>query len=219
MCMIHVCNAISLTRDMQKMSFVGVLQTIILIVKLGSFGHNSFEYWTYLLPPCPWVIIPMRVMGNCQSLVIILLYICSLGSVIFAWSILSWMMHRNFSFDRSDFVRHAWYNFLHIWYKMYFLSFISYSITLLLCFPNLDIKSLNDSQIIYFMKTNPHFCTSTLKWCIFLKLFILSWEIHPMFISLIIYNNANKSINQIKLQENGCPNNWMFPNIWSFFAH
>jgi len=35
--MIHVHNAISLARDMQKMSFMGVPQAIILTLKLGLF--------------------------------------------------------------------------------------------------------------------------------------------------------------------------------------
>jgi hypothetical protein len=33
-----------------------------------------------------------------------------------------------------------------------FFSFISYLIALLLCFPNLDIKSLKDSHIVHFEK-------------------------------------------------------------------
>jgi hypothetical protein len=88
---------------------------------------------------------------------------------------------------------------------MCFLSFTSYSIASLLCFPNLDIKSLRDSQTIHFTKIDLCFRTSTLRWsCLFLNLLIANWEILPMFNSLFIYNNANKNINQIKLQENGC---------------
>jgi hypothetical protein len=51
------------------------------IMKLGSFGHNSFKYYAYLSSSCPCIIIPMRVAGNCLNLDFILLQICNLGSV------------------------------------------------------------------------------------------------------------------------------------------
>ncbi len=31
---------------------------------LGSLCPNSLEYWAKVSPPCPWVIIPINVMGN-----------------------------------------------------------------------------------------------------------------------------------------------------------
>jgi glutathionyl-hydroquinone reductase len=34
------------------------------IVKLGSFGHNSFKYWTYLSSLCPWAIIHVRIISK-----------------------------------------------------------------------------------------------------------------------------------------------------------
>jgi len=74
------------------------------IVKLGSFGHNSLEYYAYFSSLCPCTIIPVKVMGNYLSPDIILLHTCSLGSEVFAWSILSWIMHRNSSFDYTNFV-------------------------------------------------------------------------------------------------------------------
>jgi len=73
------------------------------VVKFESFGHNSFEYWIYLSNPCPWVTIHVKVIGNFLSLEIIFLHTCSLGSAIFTWSILSWITHRNSSFDQTMF--------------------------------------------------------------------------------------------------------------------
>lgn len=86
MCIIYVCNVISLVKDAQRMSFVGVWPYTIFfvyeigvtskvqknrnkdpIVKLRSFGHNSFKYWAYFLSPCPCAIICVRVIGNCAS--------------------------------------------------------------------------------------------------------------------------------------------------------
>jgi hypothetical protein len=132
------------------------------IVKLGSFGHNSLEYCAYFSSSWPCAIILVRVMGNCPSSYIILLHTYNLGSTIFAWSILSWIMYRNASFDCTDFVLQIWYNFLHdSWCKISFLSFASYSKTSLLLFPNLDIKSFKDSQIMHFANIDPHFHTST----------------------------------------------------------
>jgi hypothetical protein len=116
------------------------------IVKLGSFGHNSLEYYAYLSSPWPCTIIPIRVMGNFPRPNIILLHTHNLGKIVFAWSILSWIMHRNSSFDCIDSILQVWYKFLHdSWCRICFFSFASYFKTSLLLFPNLDIKSFKDS--------------------------------------------------------------------------
>jgi hypothetical protein len=184
------------------------------IVKLGSFGHNLFKYWAYISSLCWWAIISIRITRNCPSLKMILLHNWGLGKVIFVWSILSWITHKNFSFDQIDYILHVWYKFLHdSWCKMCFLSFISYSIASLLCFPNLDIKSLRDSQIMHFAKTNLHFRTPTFRWCLFFNQLIANYKIPPILKSLHICNNTNKGLNQIRFQENGCLNNWTSPNM------
>jgi hypothetical protein len=72
------------------------------IVKLGLFGHNSLKYYAYLSSPWPCTFILVRVMGNCPNPYIIFLHICNLGSAIFAWSILLWIMHKNSSFDHTN---------------------------------------------------------------------------------------------------------------------
>jgi hypothetical protein len=172
------------------MSFVGALQTIVSTLQPGLLPNCKrttikIQLWNWdhlarthlniehLSFPCPWAIIHVRVIGSCPSPNIILLHIYNLGKAVFVWFILSWIMHRSFSFDQMDFVLHVWYKFLHnSWYKMCFLNFISYSIASLLCFPNLDIKSLKDSQTIHFAKTKPRFHTSMLRWCLFLNLVI-----------------------------------------------
>ncbi len=88
------------------------------------------------------IIILVRVISNFPNLNIILLHTYNLGNAIFAWSILSWIIHRNSSFDCINFVFQVWYKFLHdSWCKVCFLSFASYFKTSLLLFPNLDIKS------------------------------------------------------------------------------
>ncbi len=116
------------------------------IVKLGSFSHNLLEYCAYLSSPWPCVIIPVRVMGNCPRPNIILLHTYNLGSIVFAQSILSWIMHRNSSFDCIDSILQVWYKFLHdSWCRISFLSFASYFKASLLFFANLDIKSFRDS--------------------------------------------------------------------------
>jgi hypothetical protein len=96
------------------------------IMKLGSFGHNSLEYCAYL--SSPWPCYHTREgNGQLSKLNIILFHICNLGSAIFAWSILSWIMQRNSSFDRTNFVFQIWYNFLHYsWCKICFFNFVSY---------------------------------------------------------------------------------------------
>jgi hypothetical protein len=107
-------------------------------------------------------------------------------------SILSWIMHRNSSFDHTDFVLQVWYKFLHdSCCRICFLSFVSYFKTFLLFFPNLDIKSFKDSQTMHFANIDPHFCTSTFKWCCFLNLLIGDWKILPMLNSLLIYHPTN----------------------------
>jgi hypothetical protein len=167
---------------------------------LGSFGHNSLEHYAYFSSSWPCTIIPIRVMGNCLSQVIILLHTCNLRSAIFAWSILSWIMHRNSSFNHTNIVLQIWYNFLYdSWCKICFLSFASYFRASLLFFLNLDIKSLRDSQIVHFKNMDPRFHTSTFKWFLFLNLLITNWEIHPMFNSLFIYQPKNIKKRNIKL--------------------
>ncbi len=146
------------------------------IVKLGLFGHNSLEYYAYLSSPWPYAIIPVRVMGNCPRPTIISLHICNVGSAIFTWSILSWIMHKNSSFNCTNTILQIWYKFLHnFWCKICFLSFTSYSKASLLLFPNLDIKSFRDSQIVHFTNKDPCFRTSTFKWCHLLNLLIANW--------------------------------------------
>jgi hypothetical protein len=119
---------------------------------------------------------------------IILLHTCNLGNAIFAWSILSWIIigiHPLITLI----VFQLWYKILHdSWCRICFLSFASYFRTSLLCFPNLDIKSFNDSQIMHFTNTNPCFHTSKFKWCLFLNLLTKNWEVPPMFNSLLIAN-------------------------------
>jgi len=160
------------------------------IVKLGLFGFNSLEYCAYFSSSCPCVIIPMRVMGNCPSPYIILLQTCNLGSAVFTWSILSWIMHRNSSFDCINSILQAWYKYLYnSWCKICFLSFLSYSIVSLLFLPTFDIKSLTDSQIVHLAKIDLRFCTSTFWWCLFFNLLMANWETPPMFNSLLIYKN------------------------------
>jgi hypothetical protein len=129
-----------------------------LIVKFELFGHNSLEHCAYLSSPWPCVIILVRVMGNCPRPNIILLHTCNLGNIVFTWSILSWIMHKNSSFDHIDFVLQVWYKFLYDYcYRICFLNFTSYFKTSLLFFPNLDIKSFRDSQIVHFVNTDPGF--------------------------------------------------------------
>jgi hypothetical protein len=159
---------------------------------LGLFGHNLLEYCAHLSSSWPCVIIPMRVMGNCPSPNIILLHTCNLGNAIFAWSILSWIMHRNSSFDHTNSILQVWYKFIHdSWCKICFLIFASYSRASLLFFPNLDIKSLRDSQIMHFANTNPHFHTLAFRWCLFLNLFIANWEIALMLNSFLMCQPTN----------------------------
>jgi hypothetical protein len=136
--------------------------------------------------------------GNCPSPSIILLHICNLGSTVFAWSISSWIIHRNSSFDCINFVFQIWYKFLDdYWCKICFFNFTSYFKASLLFFPNLDIKSLRDSQIVHFINTNPRFHTSTFKWCIFLNPLIIDWKIPPMFNSLLFANHKLQKTKEI----------------------
>jgi hypothetical protein len=114
-----------------------------------------------------------RVMGNCPSPNIILLQTCNLGNVIFARSILSWIMHRNSSFNHTNSILHMWYKFLHdFWCKICFLSFSSYLIASLLFLPTFDIKFLRDSQIVHLAKTDLRFHTLTFRWYLFFNLFM-----------------------------------------------
>jgi hypothetical protein len=166
-------------------------------VKLEPFGHNSLECCAYFSSPWTFVIILVRVTGNCPRPNFILLHTCNLGNEVFAWSILSWIMHKNSSFDHIDSVLQVSYKFLHnSWCRICFLSFTSYSRASLPFFPNLDIKSFKDSQRVHFANTNPYFCTSTSKWCLHLNLLITDWEIAPMFDSLFICHPTNTKINK-----------------------
>ncbi len=120
------------------------------------------------------------------------LHTYNLGSTVFAWSILSWIMHRNSSFNCINSILQVWYNFLYdFWCKICFLSFASYFRASLLFFPNLDIKSFRYSHIVHFTNTNPHLGTSTFRWCLFFNLLIANWEIPPMFNSLFICQLTN----------------------------
>ncbi len=159
------------------------------IVKLGSFSHNSFEYRAHRSYLCPWAIIPIIVIGNCSSPNIILLHTCSLGKVVFAWSILSWIMFKNSSFYQTNFVFHIWCKFLH------------------------------GGHVIYRINSNPCFHTSTLRWRFFFNLFITNWKIPLMFNSLLTCDNTNSSINKTRLQEKICQNNRTSLNMWSFLIH
>jgi hypothetical protein len=81
-----------------------------------------------------------------------------------------------------------------------FLNFASYFRTSLLLFPNLDIRSFRDSQTMHFANIDPHFCTSTFKWCLFLNLLIANWKIPLMFNSMFISQPTNtKKQRNIKL--------------------
>jgi hypothetical protein len=131
-------------------------------------------------------------MGNCPSPNIILLHTYNLGSTIFAWSILSWIMHKNSSFNHIKLILQVWYKFIHdSWCKICFISFASYSKASLLLFPSLDIKSFRDSQTMHFANMNPCFHTSTFRWCLFFNLLIANWEITLMFNSLFICQPTN----------------------------
>ncbi len=157
------------------------------IIKLGSIGHKSLKYYAYFLFPWPCTIILVRLMGNCLIPKIILLATWNLKSAIFAWSNLSWITHKNSSFDRTNSNFQIWYMFLHeSWCKICFINFNSYSFASLLLFPNFNIKSVKDSHTLHFAKIKPLFHTSTLRWCFFLNLPIINWKIPPMFNSLFI---------------------------------
>jgi hypothetical protein len=109
------------------------------IVKLGSLGHNSLEYYAYLSSPWPWTIIPIKIMGNCPSPQIILFATYNLGNAILSWSILSWITHRNSSFKHTNLDLQVWYKLLHnSWCKRCFFNFRSYSLASLLFFPNFE---------------------------------------------------------------------------------
>jgi hypothetical protein len=188
------------------------------IVKLGSFGHNSLKYCAYLSSPWPSAIILVKVIGNYPRPNIILLHTCNLGNEVFAWSILSWIMHKNSSFDRTDYVLQIWYKFLlNSWCRICFLSFTSYSRTSLLLFPNLDIKSFRDSQTMHFANIDPGFHTSTFKWCLILNLFIADWEIPRMLNFLFIYHPTNTKNIYIKLSTIDVYLHISFKNTFQFF--
>ncbi len=130
-------------------------------------------------------------MGNCPSPQIILFATCNLGSVVFTWSILSWIMHRNSSLECTYLDLQVWYKLLHnSWCKRCFLNFNSYSLTSLLLFPNFDIKSFSDWHIVHFVNIEPLILTWTLRWCLFLNMLIVNYKIPPMFNSLLLCKNV-----------------------------
>jgi len=207
--LIQLYHKISLAKDMWKACFwkwcsnnildlqAGVFSKIQKspnkdpIVKLGSLGHNLLEYCANLSMPWPWTIIPVNILGNCSSPQIILFATCNLGNVVFTWSILSWITQKNSSLECTYLDLQVWYKLLHnSWCKRCFLNFSSYSFASLLFFPNFDIKSFSDSHTIHFVNTKPLFLTSTLRWCLFLNLFIVNCKIPPMFNSLLICENV-----------------------------
>jgi hypothetical protein len=137
-------------------------------------------------------------MGNCLSPQIIFFATYNLGSVVFTWSILSWITQKNSSLDHISFDLQIWYKLLHdSWCKRCFLNFCSYSFASLLFLPNFDIKSFSDSHIIHFAKIEPLFLTLTLRWCLFLNLLIADHIILPMFNSLLICKNVIRKNEQI----------------------
>jgi len=167
-------------------------------VKLGSFGHNSIEYYAYISSPWPCVIIRVRVISNCPSPDIILLHTCNLGSAIFAWSILSWIIHKNSSFDRIDFVFQVRYKILHdFWCRICFLALFHtlkphyYSFPIWISSPSGIHK-----QCILQTQT-PTFALFTFRWCLFFNLFIVDWKIPPMFNSLFICQPKNTKTKKI----------------------
>ncbi len=125
--------------------------------------------------------------------------VANLGNAVSTWSILSWITHKNSSLECKDSDLQLWYKLLHnFWCKRCFFNHISYFLASLLFFPNFDIKSLNDSQIVHFVKIDLFFLTSTLKWYLFLNMLITNWKIPPMFNSLFIYENIIKTNHHIK---------------------
>ncbi len=126
MCIIHVCNVIFLVKYAQIMSFVGVLQTIVLTLTLGLLQsakepqqranceigivwHNSFNWILnkYL------ILVSMgyhpyksnRQLSKPRNHFVTHL---EPWKNSFVWSILSWITHKNSSFDWTDFVLHVW---------------------------------------------------------------------------------------------------------------
>jgi hypothetical protein len=83
------------------------------IVKLGSFGRKLLELYIFFIP---MTIHYHFCKGNEQlpKAKYHLLHTCNLGSQVFPWSILSWIMHKNSSFDHTHYVLQVWYKFLHI---------------------------------------------------------------------------------------------------------
>jgi hypothetical protein len=71
-------------------------------VKLRSLGQSSLEYWMKVLSPCLWVIILINVISNCPNLNTILFFISNQSKVVFKWSILSWITHKESSLNCTD---------------------------------------------------------------------------------------------------------------------
>jgi hypothetical protein len=158
------------------------------IVKLGSFGHNSLENYTYFSSPWPCTVILVRVMGNCPSLEFILFITWNLRSTTFARSILSWITHMNSSLDCTNSDLQIWYKLLQAsWCNICFFNFNSYSFISFLFLSNLDIKSFNDSHTIHLANIDLLFYTSMLRWGLFFNLLIVDWNIPPMLNFLLLY--------------------------------
>ncbi len=72
------------------------------IVKLGSLGKSSLEYWTKASSPWPWTIILVNVTSNCLNLYTILFFNWSWRKNVLKWSILSSITHKKSSLDCID---------------------------------------------------------------------------------------------------------------------
>jgi hypothetical protein len=91
-------------------------------------GQNSLKYWTKVLSPCPWTLIPINVIGNYPSLDTILFFTWSQGKVVLKWSILSWITHKKSSFDCTDLTLQVWYRRQQdSWWILCFFNLISCS--------------------------------------------------------------------------------------------
>jgi hypothetical protein len=86
-----------------------------------------------------------------------------------------------------------------LWHPSMVQTFVGLLMQSMLFLPNLDIKSFNDSHIIHLANIDLLFCTSTLRWCLFLNLLIVDWEIPPMFKSLLIYMHIIMKLKKQKI--------------------
>ncbi len=170
---------------------------------MGSLSHNLLEYYAYLSSPWPYAIIPVKVTSNCPTPKIILLATWNFGSVVFTWSILSWITHKFWSLSMVQ--AFAWF----LMQNVLFSTLVHILLHHYYFFPNFNIKSLKDSHTIHFTKTYPLFCRFVLKWCLFLNLFIVDWEIPSMFNFLLICKNVMKKTRTINL---------ILHNTWQYFT-